>query len=69
MTNSQINTKFLADLDKQTRSAILANIADHYGCTPDEAFAEVTNEEAEHLLDYVTGPSRAIAHLLMRVHA
>jgi len=29
----------------------------------------VTDEEAEHLLDYVTGPERAATSLLMKRHS
>lgn len=69
MTNAQINTNFLASTDAATKSSILANIAKHYGITSAEAYAEVTDEEAEHLLDYVTGPERAATSLLMKRHA
>jgi len=40
-----------------------------YGTTSAEAYAEITDEEAEHLLDYVTGPERASVSVLMRRHA
>jgi hypothetical protein len=69
MNNAQINTKFLQATDAATRSAILANIAKHYGITSEEAYAEVTDEEAEHLLDYVTGPERSATSLLMKRHS
>lgn len=72
MTTNQSNaatTKtFLASTDAKTRNEILANIASHYGITSAEAFAEVTDEEAEHLLDYVTGPIRTATSLLMKRH-
>ena len=66
MKNAQINTKFLAATDAATKEAILANIAKHYGITSAEAYAEVTDEEAEHLLDYVTGNERAAVSLMMK---
>lgn len=69
MTNAQTNAKFLSSTDAATRAAVLANIAKHYGITSDEAYAEVTDEEAEHLLDYVTGPQRAATSALMQLHA
>jgi DNA-binding XRE family transcriptional regulator len=50
---------FLDVIDAKTKAEILNNIANHYGITAEEAFAEVTDSEAEHLLDYVTGPARA----------
>jgi hypothetical protein len=69
MTNAQITSRFLAATDAKTKAAILANIANHYGITSAEAFAEVTDEDAEHLLDYVTGPERAATSLIMKRHA
>jgi len=66
MTNAQANAKFLSSTDAATRAAVLANIAKHYGITGDEAYDEVTDEEAEHLLDYVTGPQRAATSVLMQ---
>ncbi len=69
MTNAQINAKFLAATDAATKAAVLANIAKHYGITSAEAYAEVTDEEAEHLLDYVTGPERAATSLMMKRHS
>ena len=69
MTNAQINKAFLAATDAKTKSLILANIAGHYGITQTEAFDEVTDDEAEHLLDYVTGAQRAAASVLMQRHA
>ena len=69
MNNAQINAKFLAATDAATKAAVLANIAKNYGITSAEAYAEVTDDEAEHLLDYVTGPERAATSLLMKRHA
>ncbi len=68
MNNGQITTKFLSETDAATKAAILENIAKHYGITSSEAFAEVTDEEAEHLLDYVTGPERTATSVLMQRH-
>ena len=65
-THAQTNADFLNSTDKGTKTAILSNIAKHYGITNDEALEEVTGEGAEHLLDYVTGPERAAAHLIMK---
>jgi uncharacterized phage-associated protein len=69
MNNAQITTAFLSATDANTRAAILVNIANNYGITSAEAYAEVTDEEAEHLLDYVTGPERAATSLLMKRHS
>jgi len=69
MSNAQINTKFLSATDAATKAAILENVAKNYGITSEEAYAEVTDDEAEHLLDYVTGPQRAATSLLMKRQA
>lgn len=66
MTNAQITIKFFAAIDTKTKNEIIANIAKHYGITNDEALAEVTDDEAEHLLDYVTGPMRTAASVIMQ---
>jgi len=68
MTNQERNRAFLSLTDAKTRKAILGNIANHYGCTLQEALEEVTDPESEHLLDYVTGPMRAAASVIMQLH-
>ena len=68
MTNAQTNKAFLNATDAKTRAMILANIAAHYGITSSEAFEEVTDDEAEHLLDYVTGAERTATSVLMQRH-
>jgi len=68
MTNAQTTARFFAATDAATRAAVLGNIANHYGITQAEALAEVTDDEAEHLLDYVTGPTRAAVSVLMQRH-
>lgn len=68
MTNAQITAAFFAATDTKTKNAILDNIAAHYGIGRDEAFDEITDDEADHLLDYVTGPQRAATSLLMNRH-
>jgi len=68
MNNGQITTKFFSAIDSVTKAAILGNVASHYGISSDEAMEEVTHDEAEHLLDYVTGPQRAATSVLMQRH-
>lgn len=65
MTNT---AAFLAAVDTKTKNMILENIAKHYGITTTEAYEEVTDTEAEHLLDYVTGPERMATGALMQKH-
>ncbi len=56
MSHAQSNQAFLDATDANTRAEVLANVANHYGITPQEAFEEVTDEQAEHLLEYMTQP-------------
>lgn len=67
-TNGSINQEFLAKIDAGSKSKILANIANHYGITVGHALSEVTDADAEHLLDYMTGPERTAASVLMKRH-
>lgn len=62
------NTAFLAAISAEARNSILAAIATNYGITITEALDEVTHDEAEHLLDYLTGATRAAASALMQKH-
>lgn len=57
---------FLNVIDPETRKDILTNIAEHYGITLSQAYDEITEPDAEHLLDYVTGPMRAAVSVLMQ---
>lgn len=68
MSHAQSNQAFLDATDANTRAEVLANVANHYGITPQEAFEEVTDEQAEHLLEYMTGPARAAVNVLMQRH-
>jgi hypothetical protein len=62
------NRAFLGKVDARTRSEILANIAAHYGISASEAMAEVTSDESEHLLEYVTGAMRPAVSVLVQKH-
>lgn len=68
MNNAQINRVFLAAIDAKTKGAILESIAKHYGISQEAAFDEVVDNEAEHLLDYLTEPTRSAASVLMQRH-
>jgi hypothetical protein len=65
MNNSTINKLFLNGIDSKTRACILKNIANHYGISTEAALEEVLDPDAEHLLDYVTGPERNSVSVLM----
>jgi hypothetical protein len=67
MSKSKNTQKFLDSVPAKTRTAILSNIANHYGITNAQALEEVTDVDAEHLLDYVTGPEREDFSLFMKM--
>lgn len=68
MTNAQITKKFLDATDAPVREQILGNIAANYGISKESALLEILDDDAEHLLDYVTGPVRTSTSLLMKRH-
>jgi hypothetical protein len=68
MKNNEINKKFLSLTDANVRDEVLSHIANHYRITKEEALEEISDEEAEHLLDYLSGPVRTATSLLMRRH-
>lgn len=63
-----ITKKFLTLTDVATKHAIMSQIASHYNITLQEAEAEVTDDEAESLLDYLQGPMRAATNVLLQKH-
>jgi hypothetical protein len=67
-TNHTATIAFFAATDSKTKNEILTAIAKHYGISESEALEEVTDEEAESLLDYLTGGIRAATSLLMKRH-
>lgn len=68
MNHGQTTKAFLAATDRKTRKAILTSIANHYGISNDDVLAEVTGDEAESLLDYVTGSMRTATRVMMIKH-
>ena len=67
-TCQNVASKLFAVIDSKSRAAILANIAAHYGISSEDALAEVTDQHAEHLLDYVTGSARSATSVLIQRH-
>lgn len=53
-TQNTTNQAFLDSIGDY-KTLILTNIASHYGITINEAYDEVADEKAEHILDYITG--------------
>ncbi len=68
MTNAEINKKFLATVDAKSKDMILASIAKRYGISPAEMYDELVDEDAENILDYMTGPERTAAYALYQRH-
>ena len=66
--NAAITKAFFAATDAKTKTEILAAIAKHYGISQSEALEEVTDDEAESLLDYLTGSVRTATSLLIKRH-
>lgn len=68
MAKNEITKRFFSLTDSKTKSSILQAVASHYGITEQAAEAEVTDPEAESLLDYLVGPIRTATHALMKRH-
>jgi hypothetical protein len=66
MTNANLTIAFLNSTDLKVKNEILTSIANHYGITKEEAFEEITDEEAEELLDYLTGNIRSAVSVLFQ---
>jgi len=60
------NQMFLETISSTERDIILGSIARHYGISRDEALEEVVDDEAEDLLEYLTGSYRKVAFILMK---
>jgi hypothetical protein len=57
---------FLETISKTAKNLILDNIANHYNVSREDAYEEVVDDEAEHLLEYVTGVERNATLILMK---
>lgn len=65
---ANLNAQFLSVIDQKSKVSILGSIAGQYGITLEEAYAEVVDPEAEHLLDYLREPMRSATSVLMQRH-
>jgi len=63
MTQGKINEMFLEVLDTKTCNAVIENIAAHYGISVNDAIDEVIDDEAESIMDYLTGSVRTATSL------
>lgn len=66
--NGEKNHLFLSVIDAESKADIINSIAKHYGTTATEIWEEVTAQDAENLLDYMTEPHRSGARALMMRH-
>ncbi|MNJ62600.1 hypothetical protein D3C77_584470 [compost metagenome] len=62
------NKQFLSVIEEQAKDLILDSIAAHYVISRQEAYEEVVDEAAEHLLEYMIEPHRSAASVLMQSH-
>lgn len=59
MSNNQINTTLLRNVAPATKRIILQCVANECACSIEEAESELESAEAEHILDYMSGSTRA----------
>lgn len=62
-TQGNINEAFISNLDNRTFLKVMSNIANYYGITEDEVLNEVCDDEAENIMDYITGDIRPAVSL------
>lgn len=67
MNNGQLNRAFLNYTTPQMKSIILENISKHYEICVSEAEQEVTDEESENIMDYITGNERSAIHVIYQI--
>lgn len=58
MTTGAKNKAYLESLTEKQKSMILLNVAESYMITSEMALEEIISDEAESLLDYLTGDLR-----------
>lgn len=66
MKNSELNILFLDSLDGRIVNQIILNIANHYAITYKEALSEVMDDDAESIMDYITGSLRSTVSLFFK---
>jgi hypothetical protein len=65
-THGLKNKDFLDSVTLALKTYLLSHIAAHYGIDNEQAFSEVTDTEAESLLDYLQEPQRSATYALMQ---
>ena len=66
LTNGDMNKSFLSVLPVAIRDHILTTISNHYGRSVSEIWSELISNHAEHLLEYMTEPTRTNCFDLMQ---
>jgi hypothetical protein len=66
MSNAQTNITFLSRISAAMKADVLSNIANHYGITNQQAENEVIDEDAENIMEYITGSHRSAIHLIYK---
>ena len=59
MTTAKLNQLFLNSITPEMNLIVLSNIANHYGISNEDAKNEILDEEAESIMDYITGSTRS----------
>jgi hypothetical protein len=67
ITAGRMNAAFLAWLTPEARAEVLRSMAEHYGITPEKAREELEHEEAEPIVEYMTGGTRKAVSVLMQM--
>lgn len=62
-TQGKINEAFVTSLDNKTFLTVMNNISNNYGISTTEALEEVCDDEAENIMDYITGDIRPAVSL------
>jgi hypothetical protein len=60
------NQNFLNSVTLALKTNLLSHIAAHYGIDNEQAFKEVTDENAENLYEYLLEPHRSATYALMQ---
>lgn len=59
MKNAELNKIFLSSLSNDMLMVVLKNISNHYSISLIDVKNELFDEEAENVMDYITGNERA----------
>ena len=66
MSNAQVNKGFIDSLSVQMNIVVFDNIAKHYGINFQGVADEIYDEEAENIMEYITGKERAAIYVFYK---